>query len=173
MPRRPPGMSSLFVECIVAPGFAPDAMEILTAKKNLRLMTFPVSPRPCPSSPSDGWWAGADEALKGAPASSPPTAGFPTGRVLRSVYGGMLAQTPPMPPFYGVDDDAWKVVTERAPTAQEMDDLRFAWAAVFGVKSNAILLAAGGATLGIGAGQMSRVDSSRSRCGRPATPSWT
>jgi phosphoribosylaminoimidazolecarboxamide formyltransferase/IMP cyclohydrolase len=73
----------------------------------------------------------------------------------------MLAQTPPLPPFYGVEDGSWKVVTSRAPTPAEMDDLRFAWAAVFGVKSNAILLAAGGATLGIGAGQMSRVDSSR------------
>jgi len=80
--------------------------------------------------------------------------------VLRSVYGGMLAETPPTPPFYGVDDPSWKVVTKRAPTETELDDLRFAWAAVFGVKSNAILLAGGGATLGIGAGQMSRVDSS-------------
>jgi phosphoribosylaminoimidazolecarboxamide formyltransferase/IMP cyclohydrolase len=52
-------------------------------------------------------------------------------------------------------------VTERQPTEAEWDDLRFAWAAVFGVKSNAILLARGGAVLGIGAGQMSRVDSSR------------
>jgi phosphoribosylaminoimidazolecarboxamide formyltransferase/IMP cyclohydrolase len=55
----------------------------------------------------------------------------------------------------------WKVVTSGAPGETEWDDLRFAWAAVFGVKSNAILLAKGGATLGIGAGQMSRVDSSR------------
>jgi phosphoribosylaminoimidazolecarboxamide formyltransferase/IMP cyclohydrolase len=53
------------------------------------------------------------------------------------------------------------VVTERAPTEQEADDLRFAWAAVYGVKSNAILLAKNGGTLGIGAGQMSRVDSSK------------
>jgi phosphoribosylaminoimidazolecarboxamide formyltransferase/IMP cyclohydrolase len=53
------------------------------------------------------------------------------------------------------------VATERAPTDQEWDDLAFAWGAVYGVKSNAILLARGGATLGIGAGQMSRVDSSR------------
>ena len=53
------------------------------------------------------------------------------------------------------------MVTSRPPTEGEMDDLRFAWAAVYGVKSNAILLAGGGATLGIGAGQMSRVDSAR------------
>ena len=81
--------------------------------------------------------------------------------VLRSVYGGMLAQTAPTPPFYGQVDDSWRVVTERAPTERELDDLRFAWAAIFGVKSNAILLARDGGVLGIGAGQMSRVDSSK------------
>jgi len=85
----------------------------------------------------------------------------PSPRVMRSVYGGMLAQTPPVPPFYGKDDGEWKTVTKRPPTDAEMDDLRFAWAAVFGVKSNAILMAGGGATLGIGAGQMSRVDASK------------
>jgi phosphoribosylaminoimidazolecarboxamide formyltransferase/IMP cyclohydrolase len=70
-------------------------------------------------------------------------------------------QTPPHPPFYGVEDDGWRVVTKRVPTEREWDDLRFAWAASFGVKSNAIVLARDGATVGIGAGQMSRVDSSR------------
>ncbi len=54
-----------------------------------------------------------------------------------------------------------KVVTRREPSPAEWDDLRFAWAAIFGVKSNAILLARGGGVLGIGAGQMSRVDSSK------------
>ena len=58
-------------------------------------------------------------------------------------------------------EDGWRVVTRRAPSAGEMDDLRFAWRAVAAVKSNAILLARGGQALGIGAGQMSRVDSSR------------
>jgi phosphoribosylaminoimidazolecarboxamide formyltransferase/IMP cyclohydrolase len=81
--------------------------------------------------------------------------------VFRSVYGGVLVQGPPNPPFYGIPGEEWKVVTERAPTEAEMNDLRFAWAAVYGVKSNAILLAKAGATLGIGAGQMSRVDSSK------------
>jgi phosphoribosylaminoimidazolecarboxamide formyltransferase/IMP cyclohydrolase len=54
----------------------------------------------------------------------------------------------------------WKTVTRRAPTPDELDDLRFAWAAVMSVKSNAILLARGRQAIGIGAGQMSRVDSS-------------
>ena len=86
---------------------------------------------------------------------------LPVAQVFRSVYGGVLMQGPPNPPYYGLHGEEWRVVTERAPTAQEMDDLRFAWAAVYGVKSNAILLARDGGTLGIGAGQMSRVDSSK------------
>jgi len=136
-------MSELFIECIVAPAFEPDAFEVLTRKKNVRLLTFP----------EDG--AEATSAFLAAHGTTPAP------RALRSVYGGMLAQTPPAPPFYGIDANDWTVATERAPTEAEWDDLRFAWAAVFSVKSNAILLARGGATLGIGAGQMSRVDSSR------------
>ena len=58
------------------------------------------------------------------------------------------------------DESGWKTVTQRAPTAAELDDLRFAWAAVMSVKSNAILIARDAQALGIGAGQMSRVDSS-------------
>ena len=56
-------------------------------------------------------------------------------------------------------DQAWSVATERQPTEREWGDLRFAWAAVASVKSNAILLARDEAAIGIGAGQMSRVDS--------------
>ena len=154
-------MSSLFIECIVAPGFSPEALEILTAKKNLRLMTYPSVGERSSFEPAGESWEGMDESLKGTARFLAAHGRAPSARVFRSVYGGMLAQTPPVPPFYGLEDGAWKVVTRRAPTEAELDDLRFAWAAVFGVKSNAILLAAGGATLGIGAGQMSRVDSSR------------
>ncbi len=73
----------------------------------------------------------------------------------KRVRGGLLVQerTPPL-----IDDIAWKVVTKRAPTDAERDDLLFAWRAVASVKSNAIVLARDGATIGIGAGQMSRVD---------------
>jgi phosphoribosylaminoimidazolecarboxamide formyltransferase/IMP cyclohydrolase len=59
------------------------------------------------------------------------------------------------------DESAWRPVTVRTPTAEEEADLRFAWRAVAGVKSNAIVLAQGERTVGIGAGQMSRVDASR------------
>jgi phosphoribosylaminoimidazolecarboxamide formyltransferase/IMP cyclohydrolase len=57
-----------------------------------------------------------------------------------------------------IDDRSWNVVTKRAPSSAELTDLLFAWRAVASVKSNAIVLARDGATIGIGAGQMSRVD---------------
>jgi phosphoribosylaminoimidazolecarboxamide formyltransferase/IMP cyclohydrolase len=150
-----------FVECIVAPGFADGAMEVLTKKKNLRLLTFPGLEETLPFEPEGGSWAEMDESSRATARFIAAHGRRPAPRVFRSVYGGMLAQTPPVPPFYGIEDESWSVATEREPTAEELDDLRFAWAAVFGVKSNAILLARAGATLGIGAGQMSRVDSSR------------
>ena len=76
----------------------------------------------------------------------------------KRVRGGFVAQRRLSMRF---PEDAWRVVSQRPPSAEEMDDLRFAWRAVASVKSNAILLARGGMALGIGAGQMSRVDSSR------------
>lgn len=132
-------MSSLFIECLLAPGYSDDAMTKLTQKKNIRVVSYPE--------PAADFLAAHGQ--------------VPEPRVLRSVYGGMLAQTPPVPPLYGPEDDSWKVVTDREPTEQEWDDLRFAWSAIFGVKSNAILIAKNGGVLGIGAGQMSRVDSSK------------
>ncbi len=135
----------LFVECVTAPDFLPEALDILTEKKNLRILRFPDDAR-------DAEGAARFLASHGR---------VPEPRVLRGIYGGVLAQTAPVLPFFGVEDDAWKVVTRRSPTNAEREDLAFAWAAVAGVKSNAILLARDGATLGIGAGQMSRVDSSR------------
>jgi phosphoribosylaminoimidazolecarboxamide formyltransferase/IMP cyclohydrolase len=154
-------MSKLFIECVMAPSYSVEAMALLTQKKNIRIMTFPGSETPLPFEPKSGWWTEAAEDIKGASRFVAGHNLVPVPRVMRSVYGGMLAQTPPVPPFYGVDDAAWKTVTKRAPTDAELDDLRFAWAAVYGVKSNAILMAGGGATLGIGAGQMSRVDASK------------
>lgn len=76
---------------------------------------------------------------------------------LKRVRGGLLVQDRPSPQL---DDTTWSVVTRRSPTKAEHADLLFAWRAVAGVKSNAIVLARGGATIGIGAGQMSRVDAS-------------
>ncbi len=87
---------------------------------------------------------------------------LPDGRPsldFKRVRGGFLAQERPRPADVLRETD-WKVVTQRSPTASEWDDLRFAWAAVGSVKSNAILLARSAAAIGIGAGQMSRVDAS-------------
>jgi phosphoribosylaminoimidazolecarboxamide formyltransferase/IMP cyclohydrolase len=156
-------MSELFVECVVAPVFSDEAMATLTRKKNVRLMTFP----------GVDVWSAYDAAAQSLEQRFTPEEArrmhflglhgtVPSPRTLRSVYGGLLVQTPPTPPWYGMGElYRTKVVTRRQPTQVEWDDLRFAWAAIFGVKSNAILLARDGGVLGIGAGQTSRVDSSK------------
>lgn len=156
-------MSELFIECIVAPAFEDDALEILTRKKNLRLLLAGRVDSPVASEPLDSeWWSNTDDRMRAVARFLAEHGRRPSARVMRSVYGGLLVQTPPAPPFYGDAGDAsWTVATERSPTPQEWDDLRFAWAVAFSVKSNAIVMARDRATLGIGAGQMSRVDSSR------------
>ncbi|MCF3934156.1 bifunctional phosphoribosylaminoimidazolecarboxamide formyltransferase/IMP cyclohydrolase [Acuticoccus sp. M5D2P5] len=108
---------------------------------------------------------GADEEALAILAGKPNvrvllTNGLPTpgGTMVRSVGGGLLVQDLDA----GVIDEAeLKVVTDRAPTDAEWADLRFAWRAVKHVKSNAIVYVKGGATVGVGAGQMSRVDAAR------------
>ncbi|HKR09372.1 MAG TPA: bifunctional phosphoribosylaminoimidazolecarboxamide formyltransferase/IMP cyclohydrolase [Gemmatimonadaceae bacterium] len=117
-------VSSLFVECIVAPQFSEGALEALGRKKNLRVL--------------EGKAQWRDHALD-----------------FKRVRGGFLAQERAS---RGSAHDEWKVVTKRQPTEAELRDLQFAWRAVGSVKSNAIVLARDGATIGIGAGQMSRVD---------------
>ncbi|HEX6059336.1 MAG TPA: bifunctional phosphoribosylaminoimidazolecarboxamide formyltransferase/IMP cyclohydrolase [Gemmatimonadaceae bacterium] len=117
-------VSSLFVECIVAPSFAEEAVEILGRKRNLRVLE------------GRGEWA--DAALD-----------------IKRVRGGILVQERAAAT---IGDEGWRVVSSRRPTAEQHADLLFAWRAVASVKSNAIVLARGGATIGIGAGQMSRVD---------------
>ena len=82
-----------------------------------------------------------------------------SGRLqLRSVLGGVLAQQADDGP---ADPDSWQVVSDRQPSASEWRDLRFAWQVVRHVRSNAILVAQGGRSLGVGAGQMNRVGSAR------------
>ena len=117
-------VSSLFVECVVAPSFSDGALEILGRKKNLRVLEGTAR-----------WGKDAPD--------------------YKRVRGGLLIQQ--RPPAV-IDDASWRVVSQRAPTPDERTDLLFAWRAVASVKSNAIVLARDGATIGIGAGQMSRVD---------------
>lgn len=163
-------LGDLFLECIVAPSFSKEALERLTRKKNIRLLTFGAPDGIAPGALPPEIAAALSEftGRRGVGADARTAARFlalhgrePVAQVARGIYGGTLVQTPPLPPFFGIQDAGWKVVTERNPTEKEAEDLAFAWAAVFGVRSNAILLAHDGATLGIGAGQMSRVDSSR------------
>ncbi len=124
-------ISEIFSEVIIAPEFEADARALLQKKKNLRLMK--KLPRPLPKS--------EDEEL-----------------LIRSVAGGVLVQS--RDDALDTDLDG-KVVTERKPTKDELAAMLFAWRVVKHVKSNAIVYAAADRTLGIGAGQMSRIDASR------------
>ncbi|MFC7395803.1 bifunctional phosphoribosylaminoimidazolecarboxamide formyltransferase/IMP cyclohydrolase [Chelatococcus sp. GCM10030263] len=119
----------IFTEVIIAPDATDEAVAIVAAKKNLRLLV--TGGLPDPRAPGLG---------------------------LRTVAGGFLAQARDNAV---VDDMELKVVTKRAPTEAERADLVFAFRVAKHVKSNAIVYAKGATTVGIGAGQMSRVDSSR------------
>ena len=119
----------IFTEVIIAPDADDEAIALIGAKKNLRLLLTGGLPDPRSA-----------------------------GLTLRTVAGGLLVQGRDNAV---VDDMELKVVTRRAPSAQELADLTFAFRICKHVKSNAIVYAKQGATVGIGAGQMSRVDSSR------------
>jgi len=121
-------LGDLFVECVVAPAFTPEALEVLSARQNLRLLEMPSA------TVSDWEWE------------------------LRTVQDGVLLQEPDTA---SEDQTTWRVATQREPTDAEWTALRFAWRAVKHVKSNAIVFAEGTALVGVGAGQMSRVDSVR------------
>lgn len=87
-----------------------------------------------------------------------PEASEPARLEIRGIDGGWLVQ---QTDYDEAVESAWTVATRRQPTAEEMADLRFAWAVVRSVRSNAIVYAREQATVGVGAGQMSRVDSAR------------
>ena len=130
----------IFTEVIVAPGFEPAALEILTAKKNLRLLQLP-----------DGY--------------------APEGREVRQISGGFLVQHADR---HFAPSLEWTLVTGEPADAATIADLEFAWRACRAVKSNAILLAKHGASVGVGMGQVNRVDSCHlavSRAGERATGS--
>ena len=118
-------IAKLFVECIIAPGYEPAALEQLASKRNLRLLEM------------------AGEAA-------------PVELELKRISGGVLVQEPDR---HELKESELKVATERAPTESERRGLLFAWKVSKHVKSNAIVFARDGQSLGVGAGQMSRVDS--------------
>ncbi len=118
-------MAEIFLEVIIAPDFEDEALEVLMAKKNLRLL------------------------------KADPTLSLSID--LRSVAGGLLVQTSDQPD--GAEDA--KVVTKAEPTEEQWRDLRLAWVVAKHVKSNAIVLVKDGVAVGVGAGQMSRVESTQ------------
>lgn len=124
-------ISEIFTDVIIAPDFESDARALLQKKKNLRLMKM-----------NDTYLS-----AKRAP-------------VIRSSPGGLMVMDRDHT-VLGLDDLESKVVTKRPPTEEELRAMRFGWRVVKHVKSNAIVYANADRTLGIGAGQMSRVDSSR------------
>ncbi len=129
-------IGKFFLECIAAPGYEAGALEVFAKKKNLRLMEIAPSTAVIPSEPG--------------------------GRVegsafrVRSISGGLLVQDKDCA---GFDMAQFKTVTKRAPTAEELQSLLFTWVVCKHAKSNAIVYARDGQTVGVGAGQMSRVDS--------------
>jgi phosphoribosylaminoimidazolecarboxamide formyltransferase/IMP cyclohydrolase len=122
-------IGEIFSEVIIAPAFEPDALALLSKKKNLRLMINSETSGPFP------------------------------GLEIRSAVGDSFLVQRGDADIVSTAD--WKVVTKRAPTDSERNALLFGWRVVKHVKSNAIVYAAHDRTLGIGAGQMSRIDSSR------------
>jgi phosphoribosylaminoimidazolecarboxamide formyltransferase/IMP cyclohydrolase len=130
----------VFTEVVVAPGFDQDALEILTRKKNVRLLRCAA----------DHYSAAVE---------------------FRAISGGMLMQTVDRVDGGEDDPEKWTLAAGLPVTEEILADLAFAWKACRWVKSNAILLAQGGASVGIGMGQVNRVDSCRlaiSRAGRRA-----
>ena len=119
-------LAETFLECVVAPSFAAGALEVLRAKKNLRLLA------------TGAWQDASHEALQ-----------------LKRIGGGVVVQSRDATGRGEVTGG--KVVSKRAPTAEELAGLEFAWRVCKHVKSNAIVLAKGERTVGVGAGQMSRV----------------
>jgi phosphoribosylaminoimidazolecarboxamide formyltransferase/IMP cyclohydrolase len=126
-------LAETFVECVVAPSFSREALEVLHTKKNLRLL-------------ATGPWLAANQSTL----------------EYKRVSGGVVVQT--RDATGGGEVRAAKVATKRAPTAEELASLEFAWRVAKHVKSNAIVLAKGSRTVGVGAGQMSRVVSVQIAC---------
>ncbi|WP_173917427.1 bifunctional phosphoribosylaminoimidazolecarboxamide formyltransferase/IMP cyclohydrolase [Halobacillus sp. Marseille-Q1614] len=121
-------LKEIFLEIIIAPSFSEGALEILTKKKNLRLLTVEMN--------------------------KPET----QTHKLTSVSGGLLVQDTDEG---SLEDVELEIATERQPTEQELKDLELGWKVVKHVKSNAIVVAKGDQTLGVGAGQMNRVGAAK------------
>ncbi|MDM0043107.1 bifunctional phosphoribosylaminoimidazolecarboxamide formyltransferase/IMP cyclohydrolase [Variovorax dokdonensis] len=128
-------VSKQFVEVLMAPGFTPEALAVFKSKVNVRILEIALPP------------GGATAWERGLNAVD-----------AKRIGSGLLLQTADN---HELTLDALKVVTKKQPTPEQLQDLLFAWKVAKYVKSNAIVFCAGGMTLGVGAGQMSRIDSAR------------
>ncbi len=141
-------MTDSSADVVIAPGYDAEALEIITGKwKNVRLLRC------------------------AAPSAGPAGGG---GAEWRQVSGGMLLQSPDLIDAVGDDPARWELKAGAPADAATLADLAFAWRACRAVKSNAILLASGGASVGVGMGQVNRVDSARlavARAGKRAAGS--
>jgi phosphoribosylaminoimidazolecarboxamide formyltransferase/IMP cyclohydrolase len=136
-------VAEVFTEVVAAPSFTDDALQVLTRKKNVRLLRLPAGSAPDPVE-------------------------------FRPISGGLLVQTVDRVDAPGDDPTTWTLATGEPLDAAGLDDLVFAWRSVRAVRSNAILLAHDRATVGVGMGQVNRVDAARlavSRAGERATGS--
>jgi phosphoribosylaminoimidazolecarboxamide formyltransferase / IMP cyclohydrolase len=122
-------VAEVFTEVICAPAYEDGAVEILAAKKNIRILRCPGAPTPVIE--------------------------------MRDVSGGMLLQTQDTLDAAGDDPRSWTLASGEPADDATLSDLAFAWRACRAAKSNAIVLAAEGATVGVGMGQVNRVDSAR------------
>jgi phosphoribosylaminoimidazolecarboxamide formyltransferase/IMP cyclohydrolase len=120
-------IAKLFVEVLIAPSFTAEALQIMAAKQNVRLLQIALGNG---QNPYD----------------------------VKRVGGGLLVQSPDAK---NIGLGELRVVSKKQPTPQQLQDLLFAWRVAKFVKSNAIVFCANGMTLGVGAGQMSRIDSAR------------
>jgi phosphoribosylaminoimidazolecarboxamide formyltransferase/IMP cyclohydrolase len=120
-------VAKLFVEVLIAPSFSSEALQIMSAKQNVRLLQIALGGG---NNPYD----------------------------VKRVGGGLLVQSPDAG---NVGPGDLRVVSKKQPSQQQLQDMLFAWRVAKYVKSNAIVFCANGMTLGVGAGQMSRIDSAR------------
>jgi phosphoribosylaminoimidazolecarboxamide formyltransferase/IMP cyclohydrolase len=162
-------IADVFTEVVIAPGFDAEALDILSASKNVRILCCAGPGGRPPGAPRSR----GDSIPPGPPSGGnlpprPPLGGpaGPPGVLLstvewRQVSGGILLQSADRVREPGDDPANWQLKAGPAATPEQLADLAFAWKACRSVKSNAILLAAGGASVGVGMGQVNRVDSAR------------
>lgn len=128
-------ISQQFLEVLIAPEYTPEALEVFSAKKNVRVLKIAL-----PEGGETPWEQGRNS------------------HDTKRVGSGLLVQTSDI---HEIKKEDLKVVTKKKPTPEQMEDLLFAWNVAQYVKSNAIVFCGDGMTLGVGAGQMSRVDSTK------------